>query len=294
MIILYTVLILFTISLSIESDTSLLSHYFQNNNTSKSVILPKKLREISGLAMTQDGRLFAHDDETSNIYQVDYHTGDIVKSFIVGAKKLKKEDFEGLAIVKEKFYLVTSDGKIFEFEEGADGEKVKHKIYKTWLKDKYDVEGLCYDPMTHKLLLACKGFAGKRYSDVRAVYAFMLDEKKLLKEPHFLLPKKIFKEDSSFVHTIGEFFLLPVRNFAPSGIERHPKTGTFFIVSAKGHSLIEVSPQGTVLGRVVLHSDQHKQPEGITFSPEYGLLISDEGRNSSAKITFYPYINNSD
>jgi uncharacterized protein YjiK len=273
-----------------EPEKSILGFYFNSTDSSRSVTLPKELKEISGLAMTHDGRLFAHNDENSVIYQIDYRNGTILKNFVVGKKKSKKEDFEGLAIVENTFYMVTSEGILFEFKEGEDGKNVKHKTHKTWLSSKYDVEGLCYDSETHALLLACKGYAGKGYSDERAVYVFSLNTKKLEKEPRLLLPKKVFKEDSSFIHTLGDFFLLPVRKFAPSGIERHPKTGTFIIISAKGRSLIEISREGKILGRVVLPSERHKQPEGIAFTPDHHLLISDEGGDSKARITCYPSI----
>jgi len=43
--------------------------------------------------MTSDAHLLAHDDEVGIIFQIDYKTGDILKEFQVGNKKLK-EDFE--------------------------------------------------------------------------------------------------------------------------------------------------------------------------------------------------------
>jgi hypothetical protein len=183
-----------------EPEKSILGFYFNSTDSSSSVTLPKELKEISGLAMTQDGRLFAHNDENSVIYQIDYRNGTILKSFVVGKKKSKKEDFEGLAIVENTFFMVTSEGILFEFKEGEDGKNVKHKTHKTWLSSKYDVEGLCYDSETHALLLACKGYAGKGYSDERAVYVFSLNTKKLEKEPRLLLPKKVFKEDHAYYY----------------------------------------------------------------------------------------------
>ena len=46
--------------------------------------LPRRLREISGLAVTSDGRLFGHDDERAVIYEIDVEGGQIVKSFAIG------------------------------------------------------------------------------------------------------------------------------------------------------------------------------------------------------------------
>ena len=43
--------------------------------------LPRRLAEISGLAMTMDNRLLAHNDEKGIIYEIDYRDGTIVKAF---------------------------------------------------------------------------------------------------------------------------------------------------------------------------------------------------------------------
>ena len=49
-------------------------------------LLPPELAEISGLALTPDGRLFAHNDETARITEIDYRRGTIIKHFFVGEK----------------------------------------------------------------------------------------------------------------------------------------------------------------------------------------------------------------
>src|SRR5262245_54963359 len=55
--------------------------------------LPQRLREISGLAVTPDGRLFAHGDERAALYEIDPERGRILKSFSLNVRG----DFEGLA-----------------------------------------------------------------------------------------------------------------------------------------------------------------------------------------------------
>ena len=124
------------------------------------VVLPKSLREISGLAVADDGRIFTHNDENSEVSQVDPATGNIVKRFHVGEKGMKG-DFEGIAVVGARFFLVSSRGELYEFAEGADEAVVPYEIRKTGLNVENDVEGLCYDPETQSLLLACKEKAGK-------------------------------------------------------------------------------------------------------------------------------------
>ncbi|MEE9225653.1 MAG: SdiA-regulated domain-containing protein [Bacteroidota bacterium] len=260
---------------TVVNTTSALSWYDLEDKKPSRVDLGRKLREISGLAMTEDGRLFAHNDERGVIYQVDYLTGKVVKSFSLGRIGIRA-DFEGLAIVGDRFFLVSSWGNLYEFSEGKDGGYVAYKMHRTALTFAHDVEGLCYDPDTHSLLLACKEYPGKGYGKSKAVYAFSLETMKLEKKPRFLLPLRELRRKSR--HKL----------FNPSGIERHPKTGTFFILAAQGESLVEVSPTGELLGQVAFRRGVHKQAEGITFAPDFTLLISDEGVRRQAKLTRYP------
>ena len=122
----------------------------QNQDTSGSIQIPdskiistvklsKQLSEISGLTMNHDSELFAHNDEKSIVYQLDYQNGDILKKFTVGKKPIK-EDFEGITFANNLFYLVTSNGDIYEFPEGDNGEEVKYEKYKTFLVADNNVE----------------------------------------------------------------------------------------------------------------------------------------------------------
>jgi uncharacterized protein YjiK len=238
------------------------------------VTLPSELNEISGLAATPDGRLFTHNDENGTITEVDAATGAIRKEFQLDGNAGAK-DFEGIAIVENRFFITTSAGVIFEFAEGKAGETVPAKEYATALSRKNDIEGLCYDPLTNALLLACKERAGKGFDDMKAVYAFSLDSMKLIPQPRFLLP-------------IAQ--LLPGARgdqFNPSGIEFNSRSRTFFIVAAEGKSLVEVSPEGAIVGQVKLDKF-HRQAEGITVMPDGALLISDEARGENPTIARYP------
>jgi uncharacterized protein YjiK len=283
-----TLLFIIGCSTQVPDQKTTIDSYVFDQEIRETIKLPNKLQELSGLAMTNDGRLFGHNDEISDIYQIDLNNGKIIKTFSVGDKTLQ-EDFEDLAIVNQKFYLVTAEGDIYQFEEGDDGNFVPYTKYKTKLGSKNDVEGLCYDPETDALLLACKGDPGKDYNGKRAVYAFSLSEKKLHKKPRFLIPIEDVNKEVKFDLTqkIADFFLLTENVFAPSGIGRHPVTGHFFIVSAQGRILIEISSQGKILGRCLLDKKLHPQPEGITFTPDLDLLIGDEGGNGRARITRY-------
>ena len=257
-----------------RNDTTInseLSKYNFEPKESLVIKLPGELQEISGLTMTDDGRLFGHNDEKGFVYQIDYSNGDIIKKFSLG-EKYEREDFEGIAFANNKFYMVTSSGDIYELNEGNDGESVSYNVLKTELKSKNDVEGLCYDPETNSLLLACKGYPGKGFKKKKAVYSFSLDEMKLDDKPRFLINLSEIK-----------------KTFNPSGIERNPNTGTFFIIAANGNAIIEISKDGMLIDKKKLSPIIHEQPEGITFAPDKSLIISNEGDFKRGSIVIQKY-----
>ncbi|MBK8554053.1 MAG: SdiA-regulated domain-containing protein [Ignavibacteria bacterium] len=251
-----------------------LSKYDLSSENPQIINLPKELKEISGITMTPDGRLFGQQDESGIIYQIDFTTGAIIKKFAVGKPALKK-DFEDLVYANNKFYLLHSNGEIFEFPEGNDRESVEYNVYKTELTAANDVEGLCYDSETNSLLLACKGNSGVDGSGDKAIYSFSLESMKLNPQPRFILKKSDV-----------------VNSFNPSGIQRNPLTGTFFLIAANGSMIVEISKEGNYIGKASLPKRIHFQPEGITFSSDGTLFISNEGNSGGGSIMIYPLIKN--
>lgn len=257
-------------------DASLLSHYDLGAKHPTTFILPKRVSEASGLVMSADGRLFCHDDERGVVYRVDYTNGKIIKQFSLG-KFGVKGDFEDLAMKEKMFYLAESNGTIYEFPEGEDGQQVEFRMYRTFLNARNDVEGLVYDPETDCLLVACKGFPGKGFDGYKAVYSFSLKTKTLTNQPRFLIPlKKVTK------HARDE-------EFKPSGITRNPKTGTFFIIAAHGWSIIELSREGKILAQQSINPKANPHPEGLAFAPDRTLILCNDGQGERGTLTLYPY-----
>jgi hypothetical protein len=250
--------------------------------------LPKELSEASGLAFTEDGRLLCHNDEQGVIYEIDYRTGDILKRFSLGKYLVYRDDLEGIATKKgdagrDTIFMINSSGAILRFLPGKDREKVPFKIFKTALSMRNDVEGLTYDPATDCLLLACKGeanieFTNSASAQQKAVYAFSLQTYRLLPQPRFLIPiSKITAQ-------------MKEKEFAPSAIERHPRTGNFFVMAARGNAIVELDANGNLLGVSSLPKSVHPQPEGLAIAPDGTLVICNEGpgQGKAGRIVVYP------
>ena len=245
-------------------------------NDVKQIKLPKELIEISGLAYAGEKFVYTHNDEEGIVFKVSVESGEIIKKFYVGNKKLKK-DFEGIAVVRDYIFLTTSDGVLYRFTEAENNGTAEYQKYKTGLSAKNNIEGLCYDEKTNSLLLACKGSAGKNLKGYNAVYSYDLNKYKLNTTPRFLINLDALNKKYK------------IKDFSPTGIEVHPDNGNFFLISSHRESIIELSEDGKLLNAVKFDSKKHKQPEGITFIPEEYLVISDEGQSKKGKITVIPF-----
>ena len=239
--------------------------------------LPKRLREISGLAMTRDQRLLAHNDEKGTVYEIDYRTGSITKAFkLVDLDTSVKDDFEGIATASGWVYLVTSSGRLYQFREGADKQKVPFNIYATGVGTDCEVEGLAYEPNDRALLLMCKNPRSQQQKRLLTIYRWSVDTKQLIEGAHTAIP-------------IAEFSrYIKGKKFQPSGIERHPESGNYFVVAALQRAIAEITPSGQVLAVVEFAHKWHRQVEGITFTQDNTLIVADEGEKKRANLTLYP------
>lgn len=236
--------------------------------------LPGRLREISGLALTADGRIFAHDDERGVIYEIDYREGRLVKAFALG-DMTAADDFEGIAVAGDRFYLVSSNGRLYESGEGEDGERVLFNTYGTGVGRRCEVEGLAFEPTSRVLLLACKRPRDRELGESVDIYRWSIDERAMASDSLIRISRAALTED------------LPGSRFSPSGIERHPETGHYFILAAREEAIAVVDARGEVLAVEALPEGAHRQPEGITFAPDGSLFIADEGGGGRARLTRY-------
>ena len=78
-------------------------------------------------------------------------------------------------------------------------------------------------------------------------------------------------------------------SFQPSGIAIHPLTGEIFIISSVGKLLIILDRYGKVLDVKELDPVIFRQPEGICFSPEGEMYISNEGQGGEGYVLKFKF-----
>ena len=236
--------------------------------------LPDRLREISGLALTPDGRLFAHGDERAVIFQIDYRNGGVVKSFAVGDPPIHG-DFEDIAITDNgDFYLIASTGQLLRFREGADGAHVPFQQYDTGLGRVCEIEGLAYHRARQTLIIACKHNYGSEQRHRVIFFAWSTARHALAPRPWFDAPIAAFAAAAQ------------ARTFHPSALAFDPATGRMIVLAGGDNALVELSADGSIAAGRALGS-LHPQAEGAAVTPDGSLLISDEGGHGHAHLARY-------
>jgi uncharacterized protein YjiK len=226
------------------------------------------------LAVTPDGRLFAHHDERAILYQIDPESGEIIKAFSVGISGARG-DFEGLAIAGERFFLIRSNGELFEFREGEDGSSMPYRVHPTDLGRRCEMEGLAVDPLAEALLLPCKTRRDPVLKDHLVVFEVPLETL-----TPAILPRIFFPLEELKAWDVDD-------SFHPSSIEVHPETRSIILAAAREEALLEFTAQGRLLGAKELKRKDHPQPEGLAFLSDGSLVLADEGQGDRGTITRY-------
>ena len=226
--------------------------------------LPRRLREISGLALTPDGRVMGHEDETASLFQIDIGSGEVAKRFSLG-RPVVRGDFEGLAIDADGvFYLTTSTGLIYRFGEGDNGARVAFEAFDTGLRSVGEVEGLAFLAADERVILACKTNYSAALQSVFALYSWSPRAPDQPARPWLTIPVY------ALAGAVG------ARSFHPSALEIDPRTGRLVVLAAQETAMVELDAEGQVLAARRLGT-RHRQPEGATILADGALVIADEG-----------------
>ena len=237
-------------------------------------VLPRDLDEISGIALTPDGRMLAESDEHGKITEIDYRRGVVVKQFSVGNPTLKG-DFEGITVVNDVVFLLESNGTLYEFREGANGAHVDYTTHDTRLGKECEFEGLAYDSTLGSLLLACKNVGTKNLRDQLVIYRWKIGggDDRL---SQLTVPLK------AILATLGE------KELHPSDITIDPLNGNYLLVASIEKAMVEITPDGKVVFARKLPRG-HDQAESVAITKDSILIIGDEAKHNPADITLYPW-----
>jgi|TARA_B100000959_G_scaffold245765_1_gene270658 uncharacterized protein YjiK len=231
--------------------------------------LPKRLNEVSGLALSVDGRVFIHNDEKAIVYELDPLTGDISSILKIGDPALRA-DFEDIALLGEDIYLITSTGTLHRIENSLNFHETVAiaEITETGLSDICELEGL--SAFRGKLFLACK--TNFREMDKLQLLVFLFDP--------------IKKTTIEYLRVSHDE--LDREKMSPSGIAVTEEV--IYLVSARQRLLTRVTHGGHLISNHKLKKKQHHQPEGIAVAVSGRLYLADEGKGKGGRVTIYESI----
>jgi uncharacterized protein YjiK len=235
--------------------------------------LPPALREVSGLAVTDDGRLLAHNDELSRVVELDRASGKVVKSFRLG-RTFTRGDFEAITLVGPRLFLVTSAGMLYEAREGKDGGAVPFTRLPTNAGAICEVEGLSHDPAAGALLFLCKTATRNPLKGAVTALRWSLDQNR------WLTP------DRTTVSLDREFRRAYGASFRGSDLARDPVTGNYLAIAGLNHAAVEFSVDGQLIGAGPL-GKHHRQAEGLAIAKDGTIYVGDEGGQSPGTVTVY-------
>jgi uncharacterized protein YjiK len=238
------------------------------------VELPHRLREISGLAVTADGRLFAHGDEAGVVVRLNPYTGVIESQFSLGSPAIR-DDFEGIAIAGERFFLITSAGRLYETREGGSGVGMPFTVVTTGFGTLCEIEGLAYDPSERVLLIGCKQTVAARHSSRMTIFRWSLDHAAPAS------PASVTIDLTDVSRSTG------ATNVRISGLELDSRSGHYIAIAGPKWQLVELTKGGKFVAARALKHRLHPQPEGITFLGDSVLLVADEGGKGRGILTRY-------
>jgi uncharacterized protein YjiK len=236
--------------------------------------LPHQLAEISGLATDSAGRLFAHGDERAEIFEIDPDAQRIIRRFSFGEPAVRG-DFEGITVVGDRIFLVTSDGVLYSGTAGADRHQVEFVTYSTGLGKLCEIEGVAYDPSNPSLLLACKEARTSQLRHRLAIYRWSIDRRALFPKPALLMGLNPITS------------ALKEKGFHPSDLAIDASTGHLLVLAAREAAIVELTPTGEVVKVAKLRRKLHPQAEGLAITRAGSLIVSDEGAGKQGTITTY-------
>lgn len=242
--------------------------------------LGKVLNEISGIAFNNnDNTLLAISDSKEKVFEINLskqklkdYTNNIVPS---------KSDIEDIVKVDSSLYLLSSKGIIYEVP--AKKKDTSHtKAYSLQLPGSNDFETLYYDSAANGLIMVCKRCSSDKGKNTRSAYRFNLTSKQFDDAAFFTFNtqevKKIVKDDNA--------------QFNPSAAAVHPFTKQLYVLSSAGNLLVIADRRGKIIEAYHLNPEQFPQAEGIAFTSDGDMFISNEGKYGAATLQVFKYKNN--
>ena len=225
--------------------------------------LPSELNEVSGMVYNEDGLMICVQDEDGILFTFDMETKEIIKTH----KFSYSGDYEALTYLDGVYWVAESNGRIIDI---SDLDVADQELEGIQLDFEYrnNIEGMTATP-DGKLWITVKDRNLDNSSGYKGVYEYDPETRKLQKEPILRVDYEDPKFERLKTHN-------PRKLLRPSDLAIHPLTGDLYILDAEFQKVIITDQQGGIKSIHLLDPAEFEQPEGIAFSKDGRIFISNE------------------
>lgn len=243
----------------------------------KKINLSNELKEVSGLEWVNQNELWAIEDESSVIYVLNPKTGEIINE----QKFAKNADIEDIMVYDGIAWALQSNGSIYQVDEPFT-ESSNTTIHHFPDKGKNDFEAIIKSNQEPVIWIFCKACQTDKTFKVSSVFAFNLYSMEFEEEA-----KKVLRNDQ--LKPILEEKDFEKIKIQPSAIAYHPIEQQYYLLSSSDNWLMVLDQELNPKEFYKLNPSIFKQPEGITFSSDGTLFISNEARGGKPTLLIFPY-----
>lgn len=266
------VVILASCSSSAGQEEKMASPAGYDLNSPTKIDLGPEMKEISGIRIDeQNKQIVALNDEQGKLYRLGMDGAIQGKAF----KFAKKGDFEDLDFDGTYWYAIKSNGEVNRISGAFSDSSVTKEF--PFPEAGIEFETICFDKAKQKMFLITK--TPKALNEGR-VPAYILDT-----------TSGSFQYDPYYSPSVDEIAKLRGKeksSFKPTSAAIHPITGDLYVLSVNDR-LLAIMQNGEVKQVFKLTKSAFRQPEGICFSSNGDMFISNEGQEATANILQFKY-----
>ncbi len=226
----------------------------------KVINLPQALDEISGISYyPKDTSVFAVIDEDGILYKVPLMDPSNVKEWRFD----KQRDFEDLVYKDSSFYVLVSNGDMDKLTFVNDKIEIEKTEFPNSSKKVNEFESLYFSADSNKIVLLCKQCEEDKKTMLTSFY--FNDTSKSFKNYLTIETEPLFQKLGSKKEKIK-----------PSAAAIHPITKDLYVLCSVNKIIFIQNEQGKLKDVITLNPKLYKQPEGMAFTPNGDLIISNE------------------
>ncbi|MEO6489107.1 MAG: SdiA-regulated domain-containing protein [Ferruginibacter sp.] len=224
--------------------------------------LPTDVDEISGIAYyPKDTSVFAIVDEDGMLFKIPIMNPNALKEWRFD----KRRDYEDIVLIDSTFYILVSNGDIVTVKFNHDSISTTKANFSDQSKKVNEFESLYLDPDSDKLVMICK----ECEEDTKKSFSsFSYD----YKQPANGYMPFVTADAVPIARSIGQDKF----HVKASAAAVNPVTEDLYIISAVNKMIVITSKKGEFKKVYKLDPGIYKQPEGIAFTPQGDMIISNE------------------